>query len=60
MILMKVLIAIVFVFPSLGGVNDIFVRNVVLVLQNVSTDHEGTAHFIVTIVKIPSEIVRQW
>jgi len=60
MVLMKVLVAIIFIFPGLGGVDDIFVRNGVLVLQNLGTDLEGTAHFIVTIFKIPSEIVRQW
>ena len=60
MVLMKVLVAIIFIFPGLGGMNDVFVRNGVLALQNLGTDLEGTAHFIVTIFKIPSETVRQW
>lgn len=35
---MKVLIAIILTFPGLGGVDDIFVSNGSLVLENLSID----------------------
>jgi len=38
MMLVKVLIAIILALPGLGGVDDIFVRNGMLILQNLGTD----------------------